>query len=121
VTKISIYPPPYPRALEAVIADWLRIDAECVIAANGSTQLIYLLARVLNLRSPRVIILTFSEIANALAAAGSEPLPILTRSLNGFRLDPKDVHLALRSGAGGIFLGRPNSPTGNSISLKRWK
>ncbi|HUN59389.1 MAG TPA: aminotransferase class I/II-fold pyridoxal phosphate-dependent enzyme [Candidatus Binataceae bacterium] len=118
VILISSYPPPYPRALEASIADSLKIDSECILAANGSTQLIYLLARVLKLRSPRVVIPTFSEIANALVSAGSEPLPLLTRSWNGFRLDQRNVHAALRSGADGIFLGRPNSPTGTLISVE---
>jgi threonine-phosphate decarboxylase len=118
VTRISSYPPPYPRQLEAQIADSLKIGSECILAANGSTQLIYLLARVLKLRSPCVVIPTFSEIANALVAAGSDPLPLLTRSQGDFRLDPKDVYAALRSTADGIFLGRPNSPTGKLISLE---
>src|SRR5580658_7086663 len=50
VTRVSSYPPPYPRVLEAQIADCLKIGSECILAANGSTQLIYLLARVLKLR-----------------------------------------------------------------------
>jgi threonine-phosphate decarboxylase len=118
VTRISNYPPAYPCVLEAQIADSLGIDAACVIAANGSTQLIYLVARVLKLRFPWVVIPTFSEVINALVAAESEPSPLLTRSQSGFRLDPKNVHAVLRSGAGGIFLGRPNSPTGNLISFE---
>lgn len=118
VTRISSYPPPYPRGLEARIADSLTVDSECILAANGSTQLIYLLARVLKLRSPRVVIPTFSEIANALVAAGSEPLPLLTRSESDFRLDPRDVHTGLGFGADGIFLGRPNSPTGTLINFE---
>jgi threonine-phosphate decarboxylase len=118
VMRISSYPPPSPRVLEAQIADSLGIDSACVLAANGSTQLIYLVARVLKLRSPWVVIPTFSEIANALVAARSEPLPLLTHSQSDFRLDLKDVHAVLRSCADGIFLGRPNSPTGNLIRLE---
>jgi threonine-phosphate decarboxylase len=118
VTRISSYPPPYPRVLEGQIAASLGIDSESILAANGNTQLIYLLARVLKLRSPWVVIPTFSEIANALVAAGSEPSPLLTREQDDFRLDLRDVHAALRSGADGIFLGRPNSPTGKLISLE---
>ena len=118
VKRISSYPPPCPRVLEAQIADSLKIDSECILAANGSTQLIYLLARVLKLRAPWVVIPTFSEIANALVAAGSDPSPLLTRSQGDFRLDLNNVDAALRSGADGIFLGRPNSPTGKLISLE---
>jgi len=118
VTRISVYPPPYPHALEASIAAGLGIDSECVLAANGSTQLIYLIARVLKLRSPWVVIPTFSEIANALIAAGSEPLALLTHSEGGFHLDLRDVHEALCAGADAIFLGRPNSPTGKLIVME---
>ena len=117
VAELSLYPPPYPRRLEALIAEWLGIDPQFVLAGNGSTQLIHLLARVLKLRSPRVVIPTFSEIANALIAADSRPLPIATLAQKNFRLDPAEVVAALESGADGIFLGRPNSPTGNLLSF----
>jgi threonine-phosphate decarboxylase len=116
--SISLYPPPYPRALESRIADWLGVNTDCVLATNGSMQLIYLVARVLKLRSFRVVTPTFSEIANALVAAGSTPWPLQTSCENNFRFDPSAVHAALRSGADGIFLGRPKSPTGSLISLE---
>jgi threonine-phosphate decarboxylase len=116
--SIAFYPPPYPRALESRITDWLGVDSEQVLAANGSTHLIYLVARVLKLRSPWVVIPTFSEIANALVAAGSTPWPIQTSGEDDFRLEPSAIDAALRSGADGIFLGRPNSPTGNLVTLE---
>jgi threonine-phosphate decarboxylase len=111
-SKISKYPLPYPRELEARIAAWLGVSPDTVIAANGSTQLIYLVARALNLRSPFVVIPTFSEIANALFAAGSNPLPIPTRAEDNFRLSRSALHEALEAGADAAFMGRPNSPTG---------
>ncbi len=88
-----------------------------MLAGNGSTQLIYVLARVLKLRSPRVAIPTFSEIANALIASGSRPLPIETVARDNFHLGLDEVAAALENGADGIFLGRPNSPTGNLLSF----
>jgi threonine-phosphate decarboxylase len=45
VVDIASYPPAYPRHLEAELARWLGVEPECVLAGNGSTQLIYLLAR----------------------------------------------------------------------------
>ncbi|HEY2663984.1 MAG TPA: threonine-phosphate decarboxylase [Candidatus Binataceae bacterium] len=114
---ISKYPPAYPRRLEARIAAWLGADPETVIAANGSTQLIYLAARVLGLKSPFVVIPTFSEIANALVAAGSHPSPISTKPEDDFRFEHGALRDALETGADGVFLGRPNSPTGTLIGL----
>jgi threonine-phosphate decarboxylase len=117
VADIYRYPPAYPRALESHIADWLGVDHDSVLTGNGSTHLIYLLARVLKLRSASVAVPTFSEIANAFVAAGSTASPLYTSRDKNFRLDPSAVHAALRNGADGIFFGRPNSPTGSLMSL----
>ncbi len=117
VSSVSKYPPPYPYRLEARLAAWLGVDPAMVIAGNGSTQLIYLTARVLRLRSPFVVIPSFSEIANALIAAGSHPFPILVRAEDNFRFDHTVLQAALKTGADGIFLGRPASPSGTLIGL----
>ncbi len=117
-TRIGLYPRPYPRALEAHIGEWLGIDPECVLAGNGSTQLIYLVARELRLRLPAVVIPTFSEIGNALIAAGSNPTALETGAANQFRPQQEDLEHLLDSGADGIFVGRPNSPTGQLVNFQ---
>lgn len=117
ITSVAKYPPPYPRRLEAVIATWLGVDPETVIAGNGSTQLIYLTARVLCLHSPFVVIPSFSEITNALIAAGSDSFPISTKAENSFRFEHAALRAALEAGADGVFLGRPISPTGMLVGL----
>jgi threonine-phosphate decarboxylase len=115
---ISKYPSPYPRRLEERIAGWLDIDPETVIAANGSTQLIYLAARTFGLKSPSIVIPTFSEIANALISVGSDPAPISLKLEDEFRLESQALRHALGRGADAVFLGRPNSPTGTLIGLE---
>jgi len=65
-----------------------------------------------------VVIPTFSEIANALIAAGSEPSAISLRSEENFRFEFQALHKALERGADAVFLGRPNSPTGTLIGLE---
>ncbi len=117
VTRITKYPPPYPRKLEARIAAWLDVDPETVIAGNGTTQLIYAAARLLRLQLPFVVIPSFSEIANALVACGSKPLPIPTSADADFCFEQRGLYDALDSGADGVFLRRPNSPTGMMVGL----
>ncbi len=117
VSRISSYPPSYADTLEARIAEWAGVARERVIAANGSTQLIHLLARVLGSRCPSVVIPTFSEIANALVRAGSTPQAISLRRERSFVLDVADIDAALETGADAVFVGRPNSPTGGIIDL----
>ena len=115
-SEIINYPPPYARGLETKIGHWLKVDPECVLAGNGTTQLIYLVARVITPRKPFVVIPTFSEIANALIAASSKPHAIRLDPRDHFRFDRSAISLALSRGADAIFVGRPNSPTGNMLS-----
>ena len=46
-SRVHSYPPAKSGALEERLATWLRVPAENLLAGNGTTQLIYLLARVL--------------------------------------------------------------------------
>jgi threonine-phosphate decarboxylase len=114
---IASYPEPYAAALTAAIAKHLGVAAGNVLAGNGSTQLIYLIARMLRPSRPFVVIPTFSEIANSLLTLPATPAPIVLRRERGFQLDLGDVEKALAQGADALFLGRPNSPTGSTIDL----
>lgn len=117
LADISGYPPAYSLDLEAALAKWLGVEPEMVLAGNGTTQLIYLLARVLKSRAPVVVTPTFSEIANSLNVAGIEPRALNTRSDEGFRFHPEAAIQCLREGADAVFIGRPNSPTGTMVTL----
>lgn len=115
--RIGKYPEPFAATLTGAIADHLGIAAENVLAGNGSTQLFYLIARVLRPRRPLVVIPTFSEIANSLLTMSSAPSPIRLRRERGYRFDVDEIVAALNWGADALFLGRPNSPTGSSLDL----
>ena len=117
VVEIASYPPAYPRHLEAALAGWLGVEPEYVLAGNGSTQLIYLLARVLKPRLPVIVTPTFSEIANSLIIEGIEPRALNTTSDRNFQLYPEAAIKCLRDGANAIFIGRPNSPTGTILKI----
>ncbi len=117
VGQITSYPPAYSRHLEAVLAGWLGVEPECVLAGNGSTQLIYLLARVLKPRLPVIVTPTFSEIANSLIIERIEPRALNTTSECNFQLYPDAAIKCLRDGTDAIFIGRPNSPTGTILNI----
>ena len=117
LTRITSYPPPKSAALEKRLATWFGVDPRNVLAANGTTQLIYLLARVLEPARPFVVVPTFSEIANALAGEGLPPEPIFLAPERRYQLDLRQIDEALAGHAGAIFLGRPNSPTGTMVTM----
>ena len=113
------YPEPYASSLTAAIAQSLGVAPGNVLAGNGSTQLIYLVARVLRPRRPFVVIPTFSEIANSLLIMDANPAPLTLKREQRFQLDPGTVDQALGAGADALFIGRPNSPTGSIVDLTR--
>ena len=117
LTRITSYPPPKSAALEKRLATWFGVKPRNVLAANGTTQLIYLLARVLEPARPFVVVPTFSEIANALAGEGLPAEPIFLEPERQYRLDLRQIDEALAGHAGAIFLGRPNSPTGTMVTM----
>src|ERR1700730_7111337 len=117
VVEIASYPPANSLHLEAALGRWLGVEPECVLAGNGTTHLIYLLARVLKPRSPVIVTPTFSEIANSLIIEGIEPRALNTTSDYNFQLYPEAAIKCLRDGADAIFIGRPNSPTGTILKI----
>jgi len=114
---IARYPSPYPDDLAARLAQRHRVAPDNIVAGNGSTQLIHLLARTLRPQRPFVAIPTFSEIANAMIVAGVAPYAMLTSRERGFAIETAQVARALEQGADAIFIGRPNSPTGAMLGL----
>jgi threonine-phosphate decarboxylase len=116
-SAIGFYPEPYAETLTAAIAERLGVKPASVLAGNGSTQLFYLIARVLRPRRPLVVIPTFSEIANSLSISGATPRPIMLRRDQRFQFDFVDIIAELDTGADGLFFGRPNSPTGSTLDL----
>lgn len=114
---IARYPVPYPDDLAERLARRHRVAPDNIVVGNGSTQLIYLLARVLRPRRPFVAIPTFSEIANAMIVAGLAPSAIAARRELDFAIEVEQVARALDDGADAIFIGRPNSPTGAMLSI----
>lgn len=122
IDSLQRYPDPFADALAAKISQWIGVAADQVLVGNGSTQLIYLLARAMNWRQPMVVTPTFSEIANALilnarSADRSTPRAVQLAADRDFHLRADDLTPALASGADAIFIGRPNSPTGSMLSF----
>jgi threonine-phosphate decarboxylase len=115
--SIGVYPEPYAATLTARIAHYLAVAPVNVVAGNGSTQLFYLIARVLRPRRPVVVIPTFSEIANSLLTSCAAPSPLALRRERGYRFEVDEICAAVESGADALFFGRPNSPTGSNLDL----
>ncbi len=107
--RLAYYPEPSGIALKRALAEYLRIDEQYIVLANGSSELIYLCARMY--ASNRVIVLapSFSEYGR-----GAENPCIIRINLN-----LGEIALPLQEIAGNLeagdllFITNPNNPTGN--------
>lgn len=111
------YPDLFAERLARRLALHLDIDPQSVLCGNGSTELIYLLARALAPRRVLIPAPTFSEYARACRMQeGTECVSFPLLREDGFTIDPGKFGEALR-GCDLAFLCNPNNPTG--IVLER--
>jgi threonine-phosphate decarboxylase len=110
LTALVHYPEPESPSLKAAIACYWKIKEENILVGNGSTELISL---IFNTFRPAVVTLpvpSFSEYERAARIVKSKLRFIYLSSEEGFSLDYsrfKNSDL--------VFLGHPNSPTGNLL------
>lgn len=125
------YPDPDATTLRQHLSEYYDIDAESIICGNGSTELIYLIARALKPKMVFIPAPTFSEYERACKT--SSELRVLSyelKSENGFEIKPdefiaamKGDNLSLRALNSELsatpvdmaFLCNPNNPTGRLL------
>jgi threonine-phosphate decarboxylase len=90
-SRVERYPTPDAREFAAAVARHFRIPVQCILPGNGSSELIYLVARLFAGRLGRVVVPAFTEYEDACEASG----------------------IPLGSAAPEVtFLGNPSSPEG---------
>jgi threonine-phosphate decarboxylase len=124
------YPDPRAARLRKRLAQYHGIDPEMILCGNGSTELIYLVARALRPQSVLVPAPTFSEYERAVRTAESreqraEIEYFLLKSENGFEINPDQFVNTMKGKTISsrltpdvlrsfdmTFLCNPNNPTG---------
>jgi threonine-phosphate decarboxylase len=109
------YPEPYAETLTATLARYHALDAASLLVGNGSTQLIYLLARVLNSQKTLIVSPTFSEHETAFRVAGTKVSHLFLQPPT-FLLPLEQLQRTLPKGYDTVVLTNPNSPTGALLS-----
>ncbi len=113
--EIVHYPDRRCLALCQDLAGYHGLSPEDILVGNGSTELIYLVARALSPRRALIVAPAFSEYEQALAAAGVPVAFHLTTEQDNFSLrGPLDF-----GNADLIFLANPASPSGVLLSHDR--
>ena len=110
--EIEIYPNIEGDGIIRFYQERFGLSRESILAGNGSTELIYLVPRALNLKSIAVVVPSYHDYTRASQLVAAETIPLRLTEENGFRpLDCESLSNGLvRCDA--LFLGNPNNPTG---------
>jgi threonine-phosphate decarboxylase len=113
------YPDPSAVELRQEISLSIGVAQEHIICGNGSTELIYLIARALQPKRVLIPSPTFSEYENAInICRGSSRCARIAyydlRERNCFKLDA-DEFIDAMTGCDIAFICNPNNPTGGTI------
>jgi threonine-phosphate decarboxylase len=117
------YPDPDAKRLRKRLAQYHGIDIETILCGNGSTELVYLLARTLRPQRVLVPAPTFSEYERAVSIVGSKELKaqidhVILNGEHGFKINPDELIAVLQKEVKSkppfdmVFLCNPNNPTG---------
>ncbi|MFH2124549.1 MAG: cobyric acid synthase [Pseudomonadota bacterium] len=115
VENLVHYPDPYASALVAAIADRYQVVPESVLVANGTTELLYQLPRLLGCSRAVIPAPSYIDYAKVMELAGMNVDPLLLRAERGFTLDPQELAAHL-SGGELVVIGSPNNPTGALVA-----
>jgi threonine-phosphate decarboxylase len=106
--EIVHYPDRRCRKLRTALAAYHHLTPEAILVGNGSTELIYLAARVLGPRRGLIVTPAFSEYAHALELARVPVAFLPTGESHNFTLQ----EVPEVQGGDLIFLAHPASPSG---------
>jgi threonine-phosphate decarboxylase len=91
------------------------VDPENLLAGNGSTEIIYLLPRVLRIKHVVIITPSYHDYERASILAGAQVLRFQLLSDDRFSNIRQDELIETMKGADALWLGRPNNPTGTLL------
>ncbi|MDR0842599.1 MAG: cobyric acid synthase [Acidobacteriota bacterium] len=110
IRELAHYPDPDCETLTDAVAEHCGVRTDEVIVGNGSSELLYLLPRVLGDRGI-IPVPSYGDYARACLAAGKKVITLPLREQEEFRLNLQSLD-AMLVGGELVFIGQPNNPTG---------
>jgi threonine-phosphate decarboxylase len=115
MTAITVLPEVDNHELIRRFAGYAGLPAERMLAAGGTTQFIYTLARVLPEKQALILGPTYSDYADGCRVNGLQPEFVLAEEKDRFEPPLAQLEAALR-GRELVFICNPNNPTGRLIA-----
>jgi len=115
LNKIVSYPDSQSTQLKETIAKKLGLDEKTILVGNGSTELIYLIPRVLKPKHALIPLPTFIEYGKSLLSVNCELRYLHLNAKQKFRLNIEETVPSLKKGEI-LYVCNPNNPTGLLLS-----
>jgi len=114
IPSLINYPDPDSTLIKDTLSKHLQVDRGCILPGNGSTELIYLIPRVLRPKRALLPVPSFSDYERSLSIAGCRVDYMRLKENDGFVLDMDKFKKSV-SGMDIVFICNPNNPTGTLI------
>lgn len=114
ISGLIHYPDPDSSEFRQAVAGRYNCSFDETLVGNGSTELIYMVPRVMARKKAIIAAPSYADYATACAQAGMEIHYLLTKPENDFRLDVSWLD-DIMHGDELVFLGNPNNPTGTGL------
>lgn len=113
--SVQSYPDPEMPGLISALSAFHGIPPENLLAGNGSTELIYLIPRVLKPQKALIVAPAFSEYGAALKNAGSKVDYVELEMRDDFQPRIKSILDRLDGGYDMLWIANPGNPVGNVV------
>ncbi len=113
--EVIHYPDPDCHEMVHAIAERYHVAPSSVIPANGTTELLHLLPRILERRPVLIPIPSYIDYHNIFARNGFPIRHLHLQEQDGFALAPDTLHTTLHGGEVLLF-GNPANPTGTMLT-----
>lgn len=112
------YPDPDCHDLVTSIAKHIGVSSDQVVAANGTTEILYHLPRLFDRKRVIIPVPSYVDYAKVVGIYGGEVVPFLLKEEDDFQLDLAKLASQLQ-GEELVILGSPNNPTGRSVDPEK--
>ncbi|MGM0427639.1 MAG: threonine-phosphate decarboxylase CobD [Thermodesulfobacteriota bacterium] len=116
LSGVADYPSMHGKGVAYYYQSALNISPWNFLAGNGSTEMIYLLPRVLEFKHVAIITPSYHDYERASLLAGSTVIRVPLCVHGGRVTLPQDRLMEILTPADALWIGRPNNPTGDLFS-----
>lgn len=112
---ITRYPDREYTSLRKCIGEYVHTDYENILVGNGSTELISLVAQIMQPKNALIVGPTYSEYEHEISLVGGRSHYFRLQESDRFLLDIKALSKALTKDVDLLVLCNPNNPTSSQI------